>query len=386
MFELTEMQEAVRSTAREFAENALAPRIEEIEHADKFPQDLIDTMGELGLMGVPYPEAYGGLDAGLVAEAICLEEIAKVSPSAAKLLTVCYLPMDAINLFGTPEQKEKYLPGMCAGTDIGSLAFTEAGTGSDPKQLTTTAKRRDGKIYINGVKRFISNAAHEGTIVVVARDEGEDTCTAYLVKKFCKGYSLSSKWEKIGFHGSHVYDVFLDDVEVEESDILGGEKGGFDLLLGTTAIGKLAFAAVFAGAAEGAYSLSKDYIRNKMHRGTSIAKFPTVQLRTSVIAANTLSMKLMLYRAAQDAEMFVGNMRRVQAATALAKGYIADLSNQTIQMCVNTFGAYGGMEEYHVERYLRDSVIFPNIEGNADVQRLISGSYILKKDDSLIAD
>ena len=99
MFELTEMQEAVRSTAREFAENALAPRIEEIEHADKFPQDLIDTMGELGLMGVPYPEAYGGLDAGLVAEAIWLEEIAKVSPWAAKRLTVCYLPMDAINLF-----------------------------------------------------------------------------------------------------------------------------------------------------------------------------------------------------------------------------------------------------------------------------------------------
>lgn len=386
MFELTELQEAVRSTAREFAQSMLAPRVNEIEHAEKFPQDLIDAMAELGLMGVPYGEEYGGLEAGLLAEAICIEELAKVSPSAAKLLTVCYLPMDAIALFGTPEQKKKYLPDMCAGKDIGSLAFTESGTGSDPKQLTTTAKRRDGKIYINGVKRFISNAAHEGTIVVVARDAGEDTCTAYLVKKFCKGYSISTPWEKIGFHGSHVYDVFLDDVEVEEADILGGEKEGFGLLLGTTAIGKLAFAAVFAGAAEGAYDLTRKYIMEKMHRGTSISKFPTVQLRTSAIAANTLSMKLMLYRAAEDAERLAGDMRRVQAATALAKGYIADLSNQTIQMCVNSFGAYGGMEEYNIERYLRDSVIFPNIEGNADVQRLISGGYILKKDASLIED
>ena len=124
----------------------------------------------------------------------------------------------------------------------------------------------------------------------------------------------------------------------------------------------------------------------KMHRGTSISKFPTGQLGTSAIAANTLSMKLMLYRAAEDAERLTGDMRRVQAATALAKGYIADLSNQTIQMCVNSFGAYGGMEEYNIERYLRDSVIFPNIEGNADVQRLISGGYILKKDASLIED
>lgn len=386
MFELTGIQEAVRSTAREFAEKVLTPRVEEIEHAEIFPQDLINEMGNLGLMGIPYPEKYGGLDAGLLAETIGLEELAKISPSAAKLLTVCYLPMDAINLFGTDEQKERYLPNMCNGKDIGSLAFTEAGTGSDPKQLTTTAIRKNGKIYINGVKRFISNAAHKGTIVVVARDEGEDTCTAYLVKKFCKGYSLSSYWEKIGFKGSRVYDVFLDNVEVNDSDILGSEKGGFDLLIGTTAVGKLAFSAVFTGAAEGAYDLTRKYIMNKIHRDTSISKFPTVQLRTSTIAANTLSMKLMLYRAAQDAEIFEGNMRRVQAATALTKGYIADLSNQTIQACVNAFGAYGGMEEYKIERYLRDSVIFPNIEGNVDVQRLISGNYILKKDDNLIAD
>ena len=204
------------------------------------------------------------------------------------------------------------------------------------------------------------------------------------MKKFCKGYSISTPWEKIGFHGSHVYDVFFDDVEVGEEDILGGYGKGFDLLIGTTTYGKLAFSAVFAGAMEGAYELAVKYTQEKLHRGTSIGKFPTNQLRISEIAANTLSAQLMLYRAASDADAITGDIRRVQAITALAKGYIADLATRTIQMALNAHGSYGVTEEYNVERFLRDASIFPNIEGAADVQRLISGNYILRHSDSLL--
>ena len=170
-FRLNELQETIRASAREYAHTYLRPRIDEIEHAEKFPQDLIDVMADMGFIGLSYPEAYGGLDAGYLCEAIAIEEISKVSPSAGKLLTVCLLPLDAIHLFGTEMQKMKYLPDGISGKDIGSLAFTEPGTGSDPKQLTTTAKRVGDKYIINGTKRFISNAAHEGHIVVVARDE-----------------------------------------------------------------------------------------------------------------------------------------------------------------------------------------------------------------------
>ena len=383
-FRLNELQETIRASAREYAHTYLRPRIDEIEHAEKFPQDLIDVMADMGFIGLSYPEAYGGLDAGYLCEAIAIEEISKVSPSAGKLLTVCLLPLDAIHLFGTEMQKMKYLPDGISGKDIGSLAFTEPGTGSDPKQLTTTAKRVGDKYIINATKRFISNAAHEGHIVVVARDENADTCTAYIVKKFCKGYSISTPWEKIGFHGSHVYDVFFDDVEVGEEDILGGYGKGFDLLIGTTTYGKLAFSAVFAGAMEGAYELAVKYTQEKLHRGTSIGKFATNQLRISEIAANTLSAQLMLYRAASDADSITGDIRRVQAITALAKGYIADLATRTIQMALNAHGSYGVTKEYSVERFLRDAAIFPNIEGAADVQRLISGNYILRRSDSLL--
>jgi len=383
-FELNEVQQTIRETARDFAQNYLLPRVDEIETANLFPQDLINMMAEMGFIGLSYPEKYGGLDLGYLCEAIAIEEIAKVSPSAAKMLTVCYLPLDAIHLFGTEAQKQKYLPKGISGRNVGSLAFTEAGTGSDPKQLTTVAKKVGDRYVINGVKRFISNAAHEGAIVIVARDEGADTCTAYIVPKFCKGYSISTPWDKVGLHGSHVYDVFLDDVEVGEEAVLGNYGNGFNLLIGTTTYGKLAFSAVFTGAMEGAYDLTVKYINEKMHRGKSIGKFPTVQYKVAQIASNTMSAQMMLYKAAAEADTIKDDLRKVQAIAALVKGYIADLATSTITMCVNAHASYGVTAEYQVERFMRDAIIFPNIEGSADVQRLIAGGYILRNSDNLL--
>ena len=373
-----ELQETIRSSAVDFAQNYLKPRVEEIETAEQFPEDLFHIMADMGFLSLSYPGSYGGLGAGYLTLSMVLEEIARVSPSAATLLTVCLLPLDAIHLFGTEAQKQKYLVPGIQGAYRGSLAFTEPGTGSDPKQLTTVAKGGNGKYLISGTKRFISNAAYKGPIVVVARDEGADTCTAYIVEKFCKGYSLSKPWDKIGLHGSHVYDVFLDDVEVTEADILGGYGKGFDLLIGTTTYGKLAFSAVFTGIMDGAYDLAVKYAKEKLHRGSPISKFPSMQDKAARVAANTLSSRLMLYKAAEDADTITNDIRRVQASAALVKGYIADLAVETCTMALNMHASYGVTAEYQVERFLRDAVIAPNIEGSADIQRLIAGSYILK--------
>ena len=373
-----ELQETIRSSAVDFAQNYLTPRVEEIETAEQFPEDLFHIMADMGFLSLSYHESYGGLGAGYLTLSMVLEEIARVSPSAATLLTVCLLPLDAIHLFGTEAQKQKYLVPGIQGAYRGSLAFTEPGTGSDPKQLTTVAKGGNGKYLISGTKRFISNAAYKGPIVVVARDEGADTCTAYIVEKFCKGYSLSKPWDKIGLHGSHVYDVFLDDVEVTEADILGGYGKGFDLLIGTTTYGKLAFSAVFTGIMDGAYDLAVKYAKEKLHRGSPISKFPSMQDKAARVAANTLSSRLMLYKAAEDADTITNDIRRVQASAALVKGYIADLAVETCTMALNMHASYGVTAEYQVERFLRDAVIAPNIEGSADIQRLIAGSYILK--------
>ena len=182
----------------------------------------------------------------------------------------------------------------------------------------------------------------------------------------------------MGLQGSRIYDVFLDEVEVTEEDILGGHGQGFDILIGTTTYGKLTFSAVFAGAIGGAYELAVKYAKEKMHRDKPIAKFPTIQDKIARIAANALSARLMLYKTAEDADAIKDDIRKVQASTALLKGYVADLAVESNVMALNVLASYGVTAEYKVERFVRDSLVAPNIEGAADIQRLIAGSYILK--------
>ncbi len=378
-FKLNENQEMIRDLARDYAQNYLEPRVEEIESAEKFPDDLFRVMAEMGFISMNFPEQYGGSDLGYVATSMAIEEISKVSGSAGTVLTVTLLPLEAINMYGTGEQKQKYLVPGLRGDWKGSFAFTEAGTGSDPKQLTTVAtKTGEGTYKISGVKRFISNAAYEGPMVLFAKEAEDESCTAFIIDKFCKGYSLSTPWEKVGFEGSHVYDVFLDEVEVTEADILGQHGQGFDILIGATTYGKLAFSAVFTGLMGGACDLAKKYAQEKLHRGKPIAKFPTIQSKLAQIAANTLSAQLMLYKAAEDADTIKDDLRKVQCSTALLKGYVADLAVATNVMALNVLASYGVTKEYKVERFVRDSLIGPNIEGSADIQRLIAGGYILR--------
>lgn len=377
-FNLNEMQKSIRDMAREYAENYIRPRIEEIETAKEFPHDLYQIMADMGLIGVPYPEELGGIGGGYLDAALVLEEIGRVSASAATLLTVCYLPLDAFHLFANEEQRQKYMVPCISGEVCGSFAFTEPGTGSDPKQLKTVAKKKDGKYYLTGTKRFISNAAYKGPIVVFANEEGTGECTAFIVDKFCKGYSLSTPWEKVSLKGSNIYDVFLDEVEVTEENILGKHGQGFDILIGTTAYGKLAFSAVFTGTMQGSYELALKYAKEKTHRDKTIAKFPTVQSRIAQIAANVLAAKMCLYKAAADADAYAGDIRKIQCGTALIKGFISDLAVETNVMALNVHGAYGVTDEYHVERIVRDSLVAPNIEGSADIQRLIAGGYLLR--------
>lgn len=378
-FRLNENQQMVRDMARDYAKNYLQPRLDEIEQAEKFPEDLFYVMTEMGFLSLCFPEQYGGMDLGYLETSLAIEEISKVSASAGTLLTVSLLPLDAIKMYGSDVQKERYLRPGLEGQFRGSFAFTEAATGSDPKQLTTVAvKTGSGSYRIRGVKRFISNAAYEGPMILFAREEETDACTAFIIQKFCNGYSLSTPWEKVGFGGSHIYDVFLDDIEVTEEDILGEHGQGFELLLGATTYGKLAFSAVFTGTMAGAYELSVKYAQEKMHRGKPIAKFPTIQSKIAQIAANTMSAQLMLYRAAEDADTIKDDLQKVQCSTALVKAYVADLAISTNVMAMNVLGSYGVTKEYQVERLVRDSLIGPNIEGSADIQRLIAGGYILR--------
>ena len=379
-FKLNELQKDIRDVAREYAQKYIAPRALEIEKADAFPEDLFKIMVDMNLLGIPYPEEVGGIGAGYLATAIALEEIGKVSASAATLLTVCYLPLDALHLYANEEQVKKYLIPGVAGEYRGSFAFTEPETGSDPKQLKTVAEKVGDKWVLNGSKRFISNAAYEGPIIIFAKEKETEACTAFIVKKFCPGYTLSKPYEKVSLQGSNIYDVFLDNVEVEECDILGERGQGFDILIGTTAYGKLAFSAVFTGTMGGSFDMAVKYAKEKMHRDKPIAKFPTIQSRIAEIGANVMAAKMCLYKAASDADEYAGDIRKIQCSTALIKGYISDLAVETNVKCLNIHGAYGVCGDFPIERMVRDALVAPNIEGAADIQRIIAGGYILRSD------
>ena len=238
----------------------------------------------------------------------------------------------------------------------------------------------------HGVKRFISNAGYDGPCVLFAlqKDEesGKDLVTGLVIDKFCEGYSISSPWEKIGYRGSEVYDIFLDDVKVTEDQILGKPGDGFTQLLGTTAYGKLGFTAVFVGTALGAADIALKYCQEKLHRGKSITKFPTTQLRLSTMLTYAHTAELLLLEAADycDHNHFepddIPTMRAVQARTAQAKGYAAETATKVATMAVNAMGAYGVCDEYQAERFLRDAAVAPNIEGSGDIQYLIHGMFV----------
>lgn len=377
-FELDELQESIRDIARTYAEGRILPRLDEIEDAERFPNDLFQEMAACGFIGVNMPEEYGGLAAGYLCQSLIIEELSKISPSTGTVLSVTLLPLEAIEKYGGYAQKKMYLENGIAGSFKGSFAFTEAGTGSDPKQLITVAKKTGDKYILNGVKRFISNASYEGPIVLFAKEEASQECTAFLFNKFCKGYSISTAWDKVGLHGSHIYDVFLDDVELTEENVLGEHGKGFDILLGATTYGKLAFSAVFTGSMEGAAALAVKYAKEKLHRGKPIAKFPTTQLKISKLVANAKAASLMLYSAAADADTIKDNMRQIQSSTAMLKGFVADLAAQNNIQALNVLGSYGVTKEYSVERFVRDSLIAANVEGAGDIQHLIAANYLLR--------
>lgn len=217
-------------------------------------------------------------------------------------ITTTLAGLEIIRKHGTPEQKQAYLEAGIRGDVVAGMAFTEAGTGSDPKQLTTTATEDGDFIVLNGVKRFITNAAFRGPQVIFAKDTDTGLCSAYIIDKFCEGYSISTPWEKVGTKGSPVFDVFLDNVRIPKTNLLGEKGQGFAILLSESSVGKMSHGAACLGIMETCRDLAIKYAKEKMHRGQPITKFQAIQLKIAKICEKTESVKWMLYRCAQLAD------------------------------------------------------------------------------------
>jgi alkylation response protein AidB-like acyl-CoA dehydrogenase len=382
-FKLNETQQIIKDMCRDLAEKVIVDKSEEIDKEHSVPQEVFDAIAGSGLLGVPFLEEYGGIDAGNVALMCGLEEIAKASPSSSVSTLVCISFLEAIKNYGTEDQKQKYLPSGIEGAFRGSLAFTEPGTGSDPKQVTTTAKK-DGEHYlINGTKRFITNASYPGPILLFARDSETDNITAFVFDKLGEGYSLSTPWDTVGMRGSAIYDVFFDDVRVHESCILGQPGKGFEILLGTVAHSKVALCATFVGTMAASYELAIKYAKEKMHRGQPISKFQAIQIKVAQIAAKLEACRLLTLKLAEESDDR-SDIDRLKAWVGMTKAFVSDAAVECNLLCMNVLGAYGVTDEYKVERFLRDSLIAPHIEGVSDLQRVIAGGFILNHSDALV--
>lgn len=382
-FKLNETQEMIRDMARQMAAGKIAGQVEIIE-AGGVPDEIFQTIADADILGISLPEEYGGIDAGHVASALTIEEIAKVNAGAASTILVSISFMETIKNYGTSEQKQRYIPSGIAGEYRGAFAFTEPDTGSDPKQIKTMAKKEGEYYVINGVKRFITNAHYDGPIIIFAKDEGtESSITAFILEKHCEGYSLSSPWNLVCMHGSPVYDIFLDNVRVHESCMLGKPGQGFDILQGTVAHSKVLICATYVGVMAAAYEAAVRYAKEKTHRGSSIGKFQAIQLKIARIAARLQACRLLTLQLAEESDDH-DKLPHLKAWVGMTKAYVADESVEVCTMCMNVLGPYGLAGEYKVERYLRDALLAPHVEGVSDMQRVIAGSYILFNDDNLV--
>lgn len=376
-FKFDDDQLAVLEVAKEFARKEIAPYVEtQLQENDAPPPDFFKKAGEAGIIGICMPEEYGGLGLSHEALTAALAEIGKVASGPVISLTTTLAGLEIIRKHGTQQQKDAYLEAGVMGDVVASMAFTEAGTGSDPKQLTTTAAVDGDYFVINGVKRFITNSGFHGPMIVYAKDVETGSCSAYLIDKFCEGYSLSTAWEKIGTKGSPVYDVFLDNIRVPKDHLIGERGAGFDILLSESSMGKLNHGAACLGIMEACRDLAIRYAKEKLHRDKPITKFQAVQLKIAKICERLESARWMVYRCAQLADESPES-EEFRAYASLVKGFTADLVPEVALLAMNVMGPYGTMKEYNVERFMRDAVMEPHVEVVSDVQRIIAANYYI---------
>ena len=376
-FTFSKEQELIQRMAREVAEKSIMPLAVQIDEENRVPAELIAELGELDFFGIPFAEEYGGADGGYDQYVLALEQLARGSSGVAMIISAHTLALGAIDTFGTEEQKKKFMPLACKGQEIASFAFTEPGTGSDPKQITTTAKK-DGDDYIlNGTKRFISNADYEGPIVIFANESESGRVTAFLVEKFCEGYSVSEPWSKVGMHGGSLVDVYLKDVRIPKENILGEIGQGYPILLYGISFGKVGVSACALGGVLACYEEALNYAKEKMHRDKPIAKFQTIQLRIADLAIKYEASRWLAYRLGCLANN-VRDPREFAKEAALTKTFVTETMADAARLAVDVHGSYGLMEDYKVARIYRDAIMGPQIEGVTDMQKIIIAGSVLR--------
>ena len=367
----TEEHKMLRDMVRDFARNEVKPLARELDEKGGFPYESVKKMAELGLMGIPWDEKYGGTGMDTMALVIAIEEIGKVCPStAATMMAHTSLGTAPIAIFGTEEQKERYLPGLASGKKIGAFGLTEPNAGSDAGNTQTRAVLIGDEYIVNGEKAFCTNAGEASVMIFTAVmiENGEEKgISAFVIDADTEGLSLNPPEKKMGWCGSDTRSVFFRDMHIPKSAVLGNPSKGFKQFLKTLTGGRITIGALGIGTAQGAFARALAYSQEREAFGKPIHKFQGVSFKLSDMATQIEAARHLVYYAAWKKDQGLPVIREA----AMAKLFSSETAMMVTTEAIQVLGGYGYIKEYDVERFFRDAKILEIGEGTSEIQRMI---------------
>jgi acyl-CoA dehydrogenase len=371
----TEEQEMMRKMVRDFAASEITPFIEKMEKGE-FPREILRKMGELGLMGIPVAEKYGGAEMDFVSYIIAINELSKVSATVGVILSVhTSVGTNPIIYFGNDEQKQRYLPKLASGEYLGAFCLTEPSSGSDAASLKSRAVK-DGEHYVlNGSKMFITNGGEADVYIVFASTDPTlktKGISAFIVEKNTSGLVIGKDERKMGLHGSRTVQLTFENMRVPAENLLGQEGEGFKIAMANLDVGRIGIAAQALGIAEAALEAATAYAKERKQFGKPIAAQQGIGFKLADMATNVEAAKLLLYRAADLRAQGLNCGKEASMAKLFASKTAVEVTTEAIQV----FGGYGYTEDYPVERYFRDAKVTEIYEGTSEIQRIVISKYL----------
>ncbi len=377
--DLTEEQQLIKQTAREFARREVAPKAAAIDEEHRYPAEIVEQMGELGFMGVAVPEEYGGGDMDNLSYVLAMEEISAACASTGVIMSVNNsLVCDPILKFGNEEQKQKFLVPLASGEKLGCFALSEPDAGSDAAAQKTVAKLDGDHYIIEGVKNFITNGPQADTCVLItmtAPEKRHRGITAFVVPMDLPGVRCGPAEKKLGIAGSGTCQIFFEECRVPARFRLGQEGDGFKVAMSTLDGGRIGIASQALGIARAALDAAVEYSKERKTFGKPIAKHQALQFMMADMAVELDAARMLTWRAA----VLKNNGKRHTVESAMAKLYAAEVATKVTKDAIQVFGGYGYMKEYPVERHYRDAKICEIYEGTSEIQRLVIAGAVLKE-------
>lgn len=371
--------ELFQDLIKEFALNEVKPLAKDVDEEERFPKETVEKMARCGLMGINVPTEFGGAGGDMKMYISAVEELSKVCATTGVVLSAhTSLCVSPILEFGTPSQKEKYIPNLASGKWLGAFGLTEPNAGTDASYQQTTATKVDGGYVLNGTKIFITNAGYANVYIIFAmtdKSQGTRGITGFIVESTFEGFKVGKKEAKMGIRGSSTCELIFTNCFVPEENVLGRIGEGFKIAMKTLDGGRIGIAAQALGIAEGALEETVSYVKERKQFGRPISAFQNTQFVLADLKTKVEAAKLLVYQAADKKQ---NKAKDVSVAAAMAKLFAAEVAMEVTTKCVQLHGGYGYTRDYPIERMMRDAKITEIYEGTSEVQRMVISGALLK--------